>query len=441
MDASATELDKNLTKPGSPRIADADADLHLDDDGAPWVGGSMLKLARRERAVLGLLMERRPGVVSKDEFADRVWRDQTMSDEGLAMCVSRLRRVLRDHGWTLVADYGRGYRLQRSSARTTADRASDHGYVHAMQLLEQRSPASVGAALRLLRQVVAVDPAHCAARLALADAMVIAIGWGQLETPAAVQEGLLSLAAVADGRLMPAVEAARGALLDLSWRFDEADVCFQRSLAVQPADTRALLAYSRHQLYLDHPGEALETLQRIKSLSPHALAPRMVLARALVLCGRGADAVREIASAAHDHPGDLALTAFELAIRAVAEPRPELESTAVRLMEGAHTPTYVWSVSAFVLARLKKRAQALDVIDSVLLCSNTSTGEAALYAAPLAELGDTDRAARLLQAAFEARCGMLAMVLRDPGNAFWLSAHPKGRELLASVFGPALRRA
>jgi DNA-binding winged helix-turn-helix (wHTH) protein len=412
-------------------------EIHLDRDGIPWVNGTLLKVSRQERSALVMLVERHPGVVSKDEFSARVWASQAMSDEGLAMCISRLRRALRPHGWDIAAEYGIGYRLRRDSCSPAQSRSTDvnHGYAHARKLLEQRSPAAVGVALRLLREVVATDIAHGAARIALADALAIAMGWGQISTPSAVNEGLAALGQIKDPALAPSAEAARGALLDLAWRFDEAAQCFERSLHAGHSDTRALLAYSRHQLYMNQPAGAVETLRRIRRTSPHELAPRMVLSRALVLCGRGDEAVAEIASANQDHPGDLALTAFELAIQAVVNPRPELRSTAIRMTEGAHTPTFVWSVSSFVLARLQEREAALDIIDSVLLCSRTTAGEAALYAAPLAELGYQDRAASLLQTAFNERCGMLAMILRDPGNTFWLSHHHRGSALLTAVFG------
>ncbi|MCX2863562.1 winged helix-turn-helix domain-containing protein [Paucibacter sp. PLA-PC-4] len=439
MEEATTELDRNITMNRGEASSPVLTEISLDRDGMPWVNGRLLKVSRQERLVLVMLVERQPGVVSKDDFSARVWANQAMSDEGLAMCISRLRRALRPHGWDIAAEYGVGYRLRRdgrSSAENGSTDDSHPGYEHARKLLEQRSPAAVGVALRLLREVVTKDQAHGAARIALADALAIAIGWGQTSTPDAVSEGLAALGQIEDPGLFSAAEAARGALLDLAWRFDDAAVCFERSLHAEHSDTRSLLAYSRHQLYMNQAVSAVETLRRIRRLSPHALAPRMVLSRALVLCDRGDEAVAEIASASQDHPGDLAVTAFELAIQAVVNPRPELRSTAIRMTEGAHTPTFVWSVSSFVLARLQERETALDIIDSVLLCSRTTTGEAALYAAPLAELGYRDRAAALLEAAFNERCGMLAMILRDPGNTFWLSHDRRGSALLAGVFGP-----
>eukprot|EP01036_Dinobryon_divergens_P002474 gene2474-3249_t len=165
----------------------------------------------------------------------------------------------------------------------------------------------------------------------------------------------------------------------------------------------------------------------------------MTLSRALVQAGRGPEGLAQAQAAVADHPGHLLLVAFELAIHAMVAPVPELEKQAWRLSEGADTPTFVWTVLSFVLARLGRREDALDIIDAALICSRTTTGEATLYAAPLAALGEEDRAAALLQRAFDERCGMLAMVLRDPAHAGWLGHHPVGVALVRSVLGTVPR--
>jgi len=127
--------------------------------------------------------------------------------------------------------------------------------------------------------------------------------------------------------------------------------------------------------------------------------------------------------------------AFSLAIQAMVSPQPELEAAALRLTQGLDTPPFVWTVASFVLSRLGRREATLDIVDTALLCSRTTAGEATLYAAPLAALGEYDRAAALLRAAVDERCGMMAMVLRDPAHAHWLPQHPAGRALLKDVFG------
>jgi tetratricopeptide (TPR) repeat protein len=420
--------------------------LTLDDAGLLQVDGQPLKLPPKERAVLRLLLQHAPGAVRKDEFAGRAWAGRDMSDESLARCISRVRRVLQPLGLNVEAVYGLGYRLADQAPPAPAQggpsaQALD-GYGHARQLMQQRTPAAMGLAIDLLRSLVRDEPGFAAARVALADALAVAVGWGQLPTPAAVDEGLAALAGLpglagfgTGGGALPGLHAARGALLDMAWRFGEARHCFEQALAVDGDSPETLLAFARHLLYTDEAGRAVERLRRVRQLAPHALHVRMTLVRALVQSGRGAEAVAEAQATVVDHPGQLVTLAFSLAIQAMVAPHAELEAAAWRLTQGLDTPPFVWTVASFVLSRLGRREATLDIVDSALLCSRTTAGEATLYAAPLAALGEHDRAAELLRAAVDERCGMMALVLRDPAHAHWLPQHPAGRELLHEVYG------
>lgn len=414
--------------------------LTLDDAGMPLAGGRPLKLPPQERAVLRLLMQRGPGVVRKDEFAQQAWSGRDMSDEGLARCISRVRRVVEPMGLRVEAVYGTGYRLlvpAPAGAPRPGAQALD-AWAHARQLVQQRTPAAMARAIDILRRLVADEPDFAAARVALADALGVAVGWGQLPTPEAVAEGLAALDGIgADGAGEPGLQAARGALLDMAWRFDEAQACFERALAADPDGAETLLAFSRHLLYVDDAARAVALLRRVRGLSPHALHVRMSLARALVQAGDGAAAVQEAQATLADHPGQLVTVAFALALEAMVSPHPELEEAALRLTRGADTPPFVWTVASFVLSRLGQREATLDIVDIALLCSRTTAGEAALYAAPLAAIGELDRAADLLRRAVDERCGMMALVLRDPAHAHWLPQHPAGRMLLQRVYGIA----
>lgn len=428
--------------------------LTLDDAGFPLAEGQPLELPPKERAVLALLLRRHPSVVSKTDFAAAAWGGD-MSDESLARCISRLRRALAPQGWQVASVYGTGYRLDtaapaptgtptgtatpahpRLTPATQARPATVDAYLHARQLAQQRTPVAVARAIGLLRALVAEEPGYTPASVALADALGAAIGWGQLPTGPTVDEGLavLDRAAAIDPDT-PGLDSARGALLDVAWRFDDAGAAHARALARGPNDPDTLLMHARHLLMRGEADHAVRQLRTALALSPHTPLLRMTLSRALVQAGRGAEAVAEADAARDDHPGQLLLAAFSLAIRAMAAPAPELEAPAWRLADGADTPPFVWTVLSFVLARLGRREAALDIIDAALICSRTSSGEATLYAAPLACLGDTDRAAALLQQAADDGCGMLAMVLRDPAHAGWLPGHPVGRALLARVFG------
>lgn len=426
--------------------------LTIDEAGFPAAHGRPLDLAPKERAVLVLLMQRRPGVVSKGEFAEAAWGGAPMSDESLARCISRLRRVVAPWGLAIESVYGTGYRLDGAAAAPVASPAAPgrlavaahaspatvDAYLHARQLAQTRAPAAVARAIELLRALIAREPGYTPARVALAESLGAAVGWGQLPTAAAVDEGL---AVLGDAERLdpatPGLAAARGTLLDMAWRFDEAQQAHEAALARHPDDPDTLLVYSRHLLFTGQAAQAVEQLRAALRLSPHTPLLRMTLSRALVQAGRGHEGLAEADAAMAEHPGQLLLVAFALAIRAMVAPAPEIEAPAWRLSEGPDTPPFVWTVLSFVLARLGRREAALDIIDATLLCSRTTPGEATLYAAPLAELGEIDRAAALLQRAYDDRSGMLAMVLRDPAHAGWLPQHPVGRALLQGVFGAA----
>ena len=410
--------------------------LALDDAGLLQADGPAQKLPPKERAVLRLLLERAPGVVRKDEFAAQAWAGRLMSDESLARCISRVRQLLQPRGVKVEAVYGLGYRLVDGAAPAAPGTAALDSYAHARQLQQQRTPAAMGLAIELLRTLVRDEPGFASARVALADALAISVGWGQLATLSAVEEGLAALEDL-DGSL-PGLQAARGSLLDMAWRFGEARQCFEQALAQDGDGIDALFGFARHLIYTDAAGEAIEKLRRVRQLAPHAVHVRMMLTRALVQSGRGAEAVAEARGAVNDHPGLLVMVAFSLAIQAMVEPHAELEAAALRLTQGLEAPPFVWTVSAFVLSRLGRREATLDIVDTALLCSSTTAGEAALYAAPLAALGEYERAGALLRAAVDERCGMMAMVLRDPAHAHWLPRHPAGQALLREVFGSSV---
>jgi DNA-binding winged helix-turn-helix (wHTH) protein len=411
--------------------------LALDDAGLLQADGKALKLPPKERAVLRLLLARAPGVVRKDEFAAQAWAGREMSDESLARCISRVRQLLQPRGVQVEAVYGLGYRLVEPSTPAHAGPSAQalDSFAHARQLMHQRTPDAMGLAIGLLRALVREAPAFAPARVALADALAVSIGWGQLATMPAVEEGLAALDGLDVGT--PGLHAARGALLDMAWRFDEAGKSFALALAADPDDTDTLLGFARHLLYTDDAAGAVARLRRVRELAPHALHVRMTLTRALVQSGQGDEAVAEARATVRDNPGLLLTVAFSLAIQALVAPQAELEAAALRLTQGLDTPPFVWTVASFVLSRLGHREATLEIVDTALLCSRTTAGEAALYAAPLAALGEHDRAAALLRAAVDERCGMMAMVLRDPAHTHWLPQHPAGRALLRDVFGEA----
>jgi len=439
-------MTSDLRAPILKRAEPEPARLILDEAGFPFLDGVPLAVSPRERAALALLFRRQPAVVPKEEFANVAWRGADMSDEGLARCVSRLRTQLLGAGHRIEAVYGVGYRLVPASPERIVRPAPANWselyssqavqtYSFCRNLLLQATPSAVRMAIARLRQLIDEVPDFWAARVGLAEGIAVGIGWGLLPTMPSIDEALAALDAIPDGLQISGTFAARAALLDMAWRFEEAGQAFERAIGDEPAHPDTLLAYARHLLYMDRADLAARQLQAAKLLSPHSARIGMTLARALIQAGLPEAALREAQATAADHPGELVATAFHLAMQALVAPSESLVGSAWRLTQGVEAPTFAWTILASVLAQVGHRAEAMDVIDAALICSSTSVGEATLYASPLAALGEKDRAAALLQAAFEQRCGMLAMVLRDPAHAHWIREHPVGASLMREVFG------
>src|SRR5205085_2801092 len=154
--------------------------------------------------------------------------------------------------------------------------ATVDAYLHARQLAAQRTPAAVGRAIELLRALIEREPGYTPARVALAESLAAAIGWGQLPTDPSVEEGLRVLD---EGKRLnaatPGLAGARGALLDMAWRFDEAAVAHADALRDGANDPDTLLVYARHLLLTGQPAAAVEQLRAALRLSPHTPLLRM----------------------------------------------------------------------------------------------------------------------------------------------------------------------
>lgn len=84
---------------GSSRVLSA-GELMLNlTEGKAYYKGSQVELTRNELKILQMLMENRPGVVSRDDLMTRLWESDAFVDENtLAVNVARLRKKLSSIG-------------------------------------------------------------------------------------------------------------------------------------------------------------------------------------------------------------------------------------------------------------------------------------------------------------------------------------------------------
>ena len=84
---------------GSSRVLSA-GELMLNlTEGKAYYKGRQVELTRNELKILQMLMENRPGVVSRDDLMTRLWESDAFVDENtLAVNVARLRKKLSSIG-------------------------------------------------------------------------------------------------------------------------------------------------------------------------------------------------------------------------------------------------------------------------------------------------------------------------------------------------------
>ncbi|HSV52397.1 MAG TPA: winged helix-turn-helix domain-containing protein [Burkholderiaceae bacterium] len=408
-----------------------------------------MDLPPKERAVLALLIRQQSKVVSKQAFADSAWRDKAMSDESLARCISSIRGVVADlPGIRIESVYGTGYRLQIDSpgearyARllnaAQAPPQAVEAFLHARQLSQQRTPAALDRALTLLREVSLQHPRYAAARIALAEVLGAAASWGLNADTTFVDEGLRHLdEAQRLDAASPGLATARAFLLDSAWRFDEARGAWQRAIEQASTDPETLFLHGRFLLVTGDARGAIERLRAAVRLHPYSALLRVTLARALAHAGDVPGACAEAASTCADHPESAIAGIYHLGLLAWSQPEPSLADAAWGWAERRDASPLALSVFAYALARTGRAGEALETVAACLGCPTTSPCVAALHVPTLVELGDLDRALALLAAAEQARCGVLPMALRDPGNIA-LRSLPAYAQLMDRVFGAGL---
>lgn len=434
--------------------------LWAGDDGYVYCGGRALNLPPKEQAVLHLLLARAPAVVSKDEFAARVWPGQDMSDESLTRCIHRIRHALRSQlsdpglsGETRIEArieslYGRGYRLNIVLAAPAASvahqrflsaaRASPHlteAFMYARQLSQQCTPAAFAQAEQILRDTLVTAPDYAPARVALAECLARSSSWGVNADPRLIDDGLEQLEiAERDAPTVSGLHSARAYLLDRAWRFQEAEAAFAQAFHDNPDDADTNFHYGWHLLAIGRPEAAREALRAAVRLHPFAVLLRITLARAHAHAGCMQDALQEAEAACALSPGNEMAHLYLTAFRASVCPGSDVVDAAWKLTLSRNALTLAPPILSYALARTGDTQGAIEVIDACTRCRSANTSTNAMHAASLLAIDQLDTAFALVQVAATARCGLLPVLLHDPANVA-LRQHPSYPALFAQVFG------
>lgn len=421
------------------------------DDGFVCLHGIPLHLPPKERAVLHLLLSRWPDVVPKEEFANRVWRSPSMSDESLARCVAQLRPALGAQGGVAIRSvYRTGYRLTLEAVTASAPAVAAMHPVsrllheamaqprqvatltHARQLTNQRTRAGLERAQLLLRELIAQAPGYLAAKLALAECMTAAVSCGLTVHSDSLRESLEQLRLIEQQAPdLPGIHAEMAHLLDCQWRFSEAGSLHELAAVSAAQDDQTHHYKGWHQLCVGQPREAAESLQRALELNPFSVTLGVLRARCLTACGELQAGLAQAEQMTDMAPDSLAAHIYLLGYQAFMDPRAELVAQAERITLGPGTWTFAASTLAYIFARCgaPDRARALmrrSAEDGVSMRAN--------YIAALLCLDERDEAMALAMAAARQGCGQLPLIVNTPENA-GLRQHPGFARLRTLIHG------
>jgi TolB-like protein/DNA-binding winged helix-turn-helix (wHTH) protein/Tfp pilus assembly protein PilF len=231
-------------------------------------------------------------LVRIDDVA-QVWVDSY--DRELRDLLVLERQVAADAARQVGVALTSGAPLGAASARAT-DPELSHLTRVARHHAGLRTPEGLERAVALFRQVVERDPAHASAWAGLADAY-LALGDRALLSPAQAfaEAEAAARRAIALEPALGAAHAALGGVAALrDWSWTVAQECYDRALALDPADVRVLRWYSHLMTTLGRREEALDYARRAIDVDPLSVLAHHDLTYALLLAGRYAEALEQV---------------------------------------------------------------------------------------------------------------------------------------------------
>lgn len=323
--------------------------------------GRQVRVEPKVMQVLQVLAERAGETVSKEELFERVWGGPRLTDDVLTVTISALRKALGDSARAprfVQTVPGSGYRLivpveavdadperpvfrlrhallgaavllstalvwtslLRTPEVLSAERQPGElrdRTVEARYLLGRREPAATARARELLDEVLLESPEFTDARVALAEAHLLAAELGP--TP---QESLTAARREAQAALaLEESPAARAILAQvrfaLDWDLTGAEDDFRHALSLDPQNACAHLGLGAVLLARGEPEEALVHVEEYGRLDPLAY-PSPFRAFVLVSLGRFDEALADLTRLAVNAPEDPGLQIYLARVSAAA---------------------------------------------------------------------------------------------------------------------------
>lgn len=370
------------------------------------------------------------GTVQRDGNRLRVTARVTNTDDGFMVWSDMFERQLKDvfavqdEISTAIAD-ALGSQINATTVasnaqteRGTADDVAYDLYLRAHHFFEQRGEAALRRALALFQQSAQKDPSFARAQAGIAAVYsVLPLYAPQADTFFDAGFAAATRAVQLDSTLAEAY-VSRAVLLNLRWRWDDAERDFKRAVALDPRSPLAHQRYGELLMVRSRFPDAIEQLKRAAELDPVSPVIASSYALALSLARRDAQAIAQ-GRRAEELDSTLFLPHLVLGLAHLTANRP---AEAVRELEPAlalsRNSPYAQGLLGYAYAASGQRQNA-EAMAQQLGTRNDPDSHAALGVVQLA-LGDTAKALTNLEAAAR-------------GHARFFIAQPMGARLFDPV--------
>lgn len=383
--------------------------------------GVRVNLQKKPFQVLELLLEHPGKLVTRAEFAERLWPGLYVSfDGGLNTAVNALRHALDDSACSVIETRpGLGYRFtapveEVSSTQPHSEARQD--YLKGRFLQRKATEADLGKSVAHFESAIRHDPGYALAFLGLADTYILFAQLGSL-SPAAARsraDPLVSHAISIESRLAEGhVTLARIRTL-FDWNCTAAEEEYVRALALSPDCVDAYRFYAALLSALGRPAESFTHIRKALELDPLSLAIRAELAWISYLARDFEESIRQSWQALILEP-DFAPAHYTLGL--AHEQAGSLDDAITELQNArscSAADIQICAALAHAGARSGNHPQARRILEE--LASFTISRYVSPCALSLVHLGlgETEVAFSLLEQAFEERDLWLVWAGVDP---------------------------
>ena len=296
-------------------------------------------------------------------------------------------------------------------------------------------------AIEYFQQAVEKDPGYALAYTGLADSYVL-LGWNSYLPPKdAFPRG--KMAAMGALRLDPDLGEAHTPLAAVLWLYDwqwqEAQMEFKRSLALNPAYPTANHWYAEYLMTMGRHVEAIASMKNSQELDPLSLIISVAIGWAFYMARRYDDAIEQLRRTVELDPNyPVTYWILGLLLRkmgryelAIAEGEKGLKlSGGSSLMRAALAQTF---------ATAGRRKKAIQILDDLTKLTKQKYVAPYFFAGIHIGLGEDDRAIEYLEKSYEEHSHWLIYLHIDP-SMDGLRSNPRFQDLLRRV-GLPLRHA